>query len=1134
MSLFQFSESKMLKWRIKVLKNIRRFKRQCSNMHENENKPRYNPINIQMLSDNLHSQIFDQKNNCDPELVSNCINHLKRHKLWNKKIDYIPDVSFDLPVLQGKNISEHFQNIAQMQSNVYKKHLENLAFSSIPTAPKVWNFSKGWTKYDANGNAESISFPKDDALLFDVEVCMTEGCFPTLATAVSPEAWYLYSWCSPRLLEDSFSSWNETFSISDLIPLETCSGEVKPPGGRDWSERILVGHNVSFDRSFIKEQYLIEGTKTRFFDTMSMHIAVSGQTSSQRDLTIAHKAGTIPKPRPGMKFNPKKTPLSVDKQIIKFVPVAYEIYGTRKQRALIPYPLFMACPYALNIASFPNPVTFAGMLEMSTAYLPINHNWSRYIQDCQETSNDLTQELKQSLMHVANEACHLYHDEKYKEDLFLWDLDWSTKDLKIKKIKESKTKRKKSKVEFDEEVSSVINSDPTPDGNLKSMSEDIGNEMDEEAQAEINRILKTSEYLYKIRPLLPAYPRWYADMCTKPIDEDDEYVPGPHLISLQQRTVPKLMRLTWDGFPLHYDKTHGWGYLVPGRSLKMNDVPEEYAAFPVKQMAKHFCKIAENSDVSQYSLSDPTERHIQELFEKMKETAVNNPEDSYSLWKYLNEINSLIADSKTKKVSKAKKKPHDSDAPSFHQGNGPYTDVKVPDCWFFRLPHKDGPSLKVGNPLSKDFLSKLEGGTLKSYAGLHSEKALKLSIILSYWKNNKKRIQDQMVVALNHKELPQTLISSPDYDENGFYGAIIPRIVFAGTVTRRAVEKTWLTASNANPNRLGSELKSMIQAPPGYHFIGADVDSQELWIAALFGDASFANMHGGTALGWMTLQGKKSEGTDMHSRTAETIGISRDKAKVVNYGRIYGAGLKFAETLLKQFNHRISPEEAKAKAKKMYEATKGVRIVKNKKVVWVGGRLEDESEMFNKLEAVALSDEPKTPVLNCRISRALEPAAVKDTFITSRVNWVVQSSAVDYLHLMLVNMKWLFEKFNIEGRFCISIHDEVRYLVKSEDRYRAALALQITNLYTRAMFSYMVGIHDLPQGVAFFSTVDVDTVLRKEVDMDCQTPSNSHGMLKGYNIPPGEALDIFKILEYTDNGCLDIKHTEDVKACGTK
>ena len=70
----------------------------------------------------------------------------------------------------------------------------------------------------------------------------------------------------------------------------------------------------------------------------------------------------------------------------------------------------------------------------------------------------------------------------------------------------------------------------------------------------------------------------------------------------------------------------------------------------------------------------------------------------------------------------------------------------------------------------------------------------------------------------------------------------------AGTVTRRAVEPTWLTASNARETRVGSELKVMVQAPQGHHFVGADVDSQELWIAAVLGDAHFAGMHGGVCV----------------------------------------------------------------------------------------------------------------------------------------------------------------------------------------------------------------------------------------------------------------------------------------------
>jgi len=36
----------------------------------------------------------------------------------------------------------------------------------------------------------------------------------------------------------------------------------------------------------------------------------------------------------------------------------------------------------------------------------------------------------------------------------------------------------------------------------------------------------------------------------------------------------------------------------------------------------------------------------------------------------------------------------------------------------------------------------------------------------------------------------------------------------------------------------------MVQSPPGYCFVGADVDSQELWIGAILGDAYFGKTHG--------------------------------------------------------------------------------------------------------------------------------------------------------------------------------------------------------------------------------------------------------------------------------------------------
>lgn len=46
-------------------------------------------------------------------------------------------------------------------------------------------------------------------------------------------------------------------------------------------------------------------------------------------------------------------------------------------------------------------------------------------------------------------------------------------------------------------------------------------------------------------------------------------------------------------------------------------------------------------------------------------------------------------------------------------------------------------------------------------------------------------------------------------------GAILPMLVPSGTISRRAVEDTWLTASNPKKTVVGSELKAMIRAPPG-------------------------------------------------------------------------------------------------------------------------------------------------------------------------------------------------------------------------------------------------------------------------------------------------------------------------------
>lgn len=62
----------------------------------------------------------------------------------------------------------------------------------------------------------------------------------------------------------------------------------------------------------------------------------------------------------------------------------------------------------------------------------------------------------------------------------------------------------------------------------------------------------------------------------------------------------------------------------------------------------------------------------------------------------------------------------------------------------------------------------------------------------------------QMVIWLSRNNSPNDIVANNSYNpEESVYGAILPRIITAGTITRRAVERTWLTASNAKVRIVG-------------------------------------------------------------------------------------------------------------------------------------------------------------------------------------------------------------------------------------------------------------------------------------------------------------------------------------------
>ena len=1080
-----------------------------------------NPFGIRLVDNAIHDPLFGGKKYSvenSEKKVQKALDHLNSFGLKPNVCEKPDDAlkGYRLPQIYG-DIEHHFYQIAKDSINPYLQLLETLtSLDRIPKRPGNWVISEpGWFRYDGASH-ERVDRPLEDVFTFDVEVCVKSGDFPVIATALSPEAWY--SWISSHLLNGTVP---EALSTEDMIPVDAADGR----------ERAIIGHNVSYDRARCKEQYDLKVSGTRFVDTMSLHIAVSGMTSEQRSVKAKTESGegatplwTLETSRNNLQdvyklyCGPDAEPLKKSTRDV-FVNGTFEDILEDLQNLMTYCANDVLATHNVVVKLFPmfqarctHPATLAGMFEMCLSYLPVNSNWNHYLNQADDAAAELEGEIQRTLCQQAKESMQLLTCGIHRKDLWLWDQDWTPKNLKVK----------------------VQKGPRKTDGDL------------------CYRIMSTQTKLYKKQPLCPGYPAWYSEICTKShLDGFAE----PSDLSASKKVVPKLLRLCWNGYPLHRDEHEKWGYVEPVDSYQVDEIGDA-AIFPAGSLLKFLGRFTN-----------------EELTEDFEPRPVSN---------------------------KKKKYPNEHDGISLPE---------LPGCIFHRLPHKDGKELRVGNPLSKSFLEKIKGGVLATESGGLAEKVLKGSKAMSYWRSNQDRIKRQMVVHVGP----------------GDHSAIVPMIVPAGTLTRRAVERTWLTASNAKEDRIGSELKSLVQAPSGYSFVGADVDSQELWIAAVIGDSYFTGLHGSTALGWMTLQGSKADGTDMHSKVAKSVGVTRDQAKILNYGRLYGAGVPFAKQLLLSFNPTLSEHEASRLADKMYGETKGTRsyvlnnlgafcyalstgrpetfkdcvglevnrkemsilihtkrkmdeyITYNRKTPWNFEVNEDgedlayeleceelifnkadelekrvaslskflrlirkvpkskelswtieakscsertmwqggtESSTFNRLEEIALQWKPKTPVLGCQISRVLESEKVGIDYLPSRINWVVQSSAVDYLHLLLVAMRWQMKQSGLldHGRFVISIHDEVRYMIKSEYKYEAAMALQTANLMVRAMFCSRLGMEGLPEDVAFFSSVDIDSVMRKEPHIECVTPSNPQGLSHGYGILPGESLTVQDLL----------------------
>ena len=101
-------------------------------------------------------------------------------------------------------------------------------------------------------------------------------------------------------------------------------------------------------------------------------------------------------------------------------------------------------------------------------------------------------------------------DELYKQDVWLWDLDWTPTELKIKKSKP-----------------------------IKKELQINGQESEyERLEKKFFPLLSKVENLYKSQPRCPGYPKWYSELCDK---YEPAIAPNPSDVGTGKTIVPKVM-----------------------------------------------------------------------------------------------------------------------------------------------------------------------------------------------------------------------------------------------------------------------------------------------------------------------------------------------------------------------------------------------------------------------------------------------------------------------------------------------------------------------------------------------------------------------------------------------------------------
>jgi DNA polymerase-1 len=230
-------------------------------------------------------------------------------------------------------------------------------------------------------------------------------------------------------------------------------------------------------------------------------------------------------------------------------------------------------------------------------------------------------------------------------------------------------------------------------------------------------------------------------------------------------------------------------------------------------------------------------------------------------------------------------------------------------------------------------------------------------------------------------------------DENGYVHGSVNTI---GTATYRC---SHFAPNIAQVDKKDLRMRDVWKPDPGHVLVGCDADQLELVMLAHY-LGMFDNGEYRDAL----LNGSKADGTDVHSRTAKLVGVSRDDSKRVTYAYLYGASDRKLTQILKESNGKV--RDGKEARRRLNEGINGL------------GKLAALIHKRAKRGYIKGLDGRRVPIIS-------EHSALN--FTLQSAGAILMKKALQVFHYdMCASEGYVVNDMPVHFNYCANVHDEVQ------------------------------------------------------------------------------------------------------------